>query len=127
MEKARFVQSVIMTSTFLEQAKRCGLTEAELMTVCATVAGDPRGGALMAGTGGARKMRHAGRDRGKSGGFRTVHYWGGDDIPVFLLAIYGKGTKATLSGAEKRALAKLLSTLGDAYPDGVQGRLRGPS
>ena len=69
----------------------------------------------MQGTGGARKLRHAGRSQGKSGGYRTIHYYGGDDVPVFLLSIYDKGTTANLTGAEKNELANILPKLADAY------------
>ena len=72
------------------------------------IAADPLAGDLMAGTGGARKLRHAGRGKGKSGGFRTVHYFGGNDVPVFLLAIFSKGDKDNLSKAERNALAAIL-------------------
>jgi hypothetical protein len=82
-------------------------------------------GDLIVGTGGARKMRHAGRGRGKSGGYRTIHYWGGADVPIFLLSIYGKGTKDSLSNAEKRQLEKILSAMAEEYRQGVRRRLQG--
>ena len=34
----------------------------------------------MQGTGGCRKLRIAGRNKGKSGGYRVVTAFGGDDI-----------------------------------------------
>lgn len=67
------------------------------------------------GTGGARKVRHAGRGHGKSGGFRTIHYYGGDDIPIFLLAIFGKGEKDNLTKAERNELAKILPQIAANY------------
>ena len=69
----------------------------------------------MAGTGGARKLRHPAPGRGKSGGFRTVHYFAGVDVPVFLLAIYGKNQKANISKSDRNELAKLLPMIADAY------------
>lgn len=109
------MQSVIQTPTFLSQAKRCGLTDDELQEIVAAIAADPESGALMAGTGGARKMRHARDGQGKSGGFRTIHFFGGGDIPVFALAIYGKNEKGNLSKAERNELARVLPKLADAY------------
>jgi hypothetical protein len=44
-----------------------------------------------------------------------IHYFGGDDVPIFLLSIYGKGAKANLSGAERNELAKLLPKIAAAY------------
>lgn len=109
------MQSVIQTTTFLSQAKRCGLSEDELQEIVAVIAADPEAGALIAGTGGARKLRHARDGQGKSGGFRTIHYFGGRDIPVFALAIYGKNEKDNLSKAERNELARILPRLADAY------------
>lgn len=109
------MQSVIQTTTFLTQAKRCGLSDDELQEIVAVIAADPEAGALMAGTGGARKLRHARDGQGKSGGFRTIHYFGGSDIPIFALAIYGKNEKGNLSKAERNELARILPKLADAY------------
>jgi hypothetical protein len=52
------------------------------------IAANPQSGALMEGTGGARKLRWAVSGRGKSGGPR---------MPVFVLAAFGKNEKANLS------------------------------
>ncbi|RKE85777.1 type II toxin-antitoxin system RelE/ParE family toxin [Rhizobium sp. AG855] len=109
------MQTVIQTPTFLIQAKRCGLSDEELQEILAVIAADPEGGDLMPGTGGARKLRHAREGQGKRGGFRTIHYFGGGDIPVFALAIYGKNDKGNLSKAERNELARILPRLGDAY------------
>ena len=109
------MHSVIETPTYLAQAKRVGVSEAELEEIALLVATDPEGGAVMAGTGGARKLRHAGRGHGKSGGYRTIHYFGGRDVPVFLLAIYGKGEKANLTKGERNELAVVLPLLAAEY------------
>jgi hypothetical protein len=61
------------------------------------------------------KLRHAGRNRGKSGGYRTVHYFAGDDVPVFLLALIDKGQRANLSKAEVNELARELSAMAENY------------
>jgi hypothetical protein len=114
------MHGAILTETFDRQAKRAKLTEEELMEIVATIAGDPLGGELIVGTGGARKMRHAGRGKGKSGGYRTIHYFGGDDVPLFLLSIYGKNQKSDLTAAERKDLASLLPRIADAYRKGTR-------
>ena len=63
----------------------------------------------MPGTGGARKVRFAGRAKGKSGGYRVITFYAADDIPVFLLDIYGKDAQANLSKAQRNELRKTLS------------------
>ena len=109
------MHTVVFTPIFLAQVKRSGISGDDLNDIATTVSSDPQGGDLMAGTGGARKMRHAGRGRGKSGGYRTIHYWGGDDVPVFLLAMYGKGEKSNLTKGERNELASILPRIAKAY------------
>jgi hypothetical protein len=52
-----------------------------------TIGSEPQKGERMEGTGGARKIRFAGRGKGKSGGYRAISYFAGEDVPVFLLAL----------------------------------------
>ena len=109
------MQTVLLTPTFLRHADAAGPTEDELQDIATVIAGDPLGGDLIAGTAGARKLRHAGYGKGKSGGYRTIHYFGGDDVPVFLLADYGKNRKANLTKAERNDLARHLPRIAEAY------------
>ena len=109
------MHSVVLTPTFQRDADGAGLSDDEVMEIASAIAADPLAGDLMAGTGGARKMRHAGRGKGKRGGYRTIHYFGGNDVPVFLLAIYQKGDKDNLTRAERNALSIALPRIGAAY------------
>ncbi len=109
------MHSVVLTAVFERQATRVDLREDELLDIVSAIAADPQGGDLMTGTGGARKMRHAGRGKGKSGGYRTIHYFGSEDVPVFLLSIYGKNEKDNLTKQERNELAAILPKLADAY------------
>ncbi len=45
--------------------------------------------------------------RGKSGGYRTITFYSGAMMPVYLLTVFGKGEKANLSDAECNALRTL--------------------
>ena len=107
--------TVIWTENFLKQAKRQGRSNDEMVSIVSTLADDPTAGNIMKDTGGARKLRHMGRGGGKSGGYRSIHYFCGDDVPIFLLAIYGKDRKANLSKAERNKLAMVLPKIADAY------------
>ena len=109
------MQTVLLTRTFERQAADEGLDDDDLAEIIFTIAWDPLSGDLMPGTGGARKLRHPGRGKGKSGGYRTIHYFGGGDVPVFLLAVYGKGGKANLTAAEKNELARALPKIANEY------------
>jgi hypothetical protein len=109
------MQTVLLTSLFQKQADATRIDEDALQDIVSTIAADPLAGDLVAGTGGARKLRHAARGKGKSGGVRTIHYFGGDDVPVFLLGVYDKASKANLTKSERNELAKLLPTISGAY------------
>ena len=109
------MHTVVLTSMFEKQAKREGLSDDEVMEIASIIAADPESGALMTGTGGARKLRHPGRGKGKSGGYRTIHCYNGDEMPVFLLTIYGKNEKGNLSQAERNELAAILPRIAALY------------
>lgn len=118
MPYSLFMQTVVLTPTFERQAQRVGLTDSEVLEIAACIAADPLAGDLIKGSGGARKLRHARSGSGKSGGYRTIHFFGGDDIPIFLLAIIDKRERANLSKAEVNDLAVILSQIADAYRRG---------
>jgi len=105
------VQAVIETDSYLRAAKEAQMSDEEMVAAVDLVATDPEAGDLMQGTGGVRKARLAGRGKGKSGGYRIIWYYGGGDIPVFLLTVFGKGEKANLTQGERNALRSFTSTL----------------
>jgi hypothetical protein len=109
------VHAVIETPTFRKAVTAAGPTDDEVFAMITAVACDPFAGDLIPGTGGARKIRFAGRGKGKSGGFRVVTFYAADDVPVFLLDIYAKGERIDLSQAERNALRGILSQLGEAW------------
>ena len=117
------MHAIISTPTFLRQAKAAGVSDDELTAIESAIAANPDGGDLMAGTGGARKMRHPRPGKGKSGGYRSIHYFGGDDVPVFLLALIDKGSKANLTKGERNELAAILPRLADAYRASVAAKV----
>jgi hypothetical protein len=109
------MQTVLFTSVFLRQALNCDLSDDDLQEIAIAIASNPKAGDLITGTGGARKLRHAFASKGKSGGLRTIHYFGGDDVPVFMLSVYGKNQKANISAAEKNQMSKLLPQIAANY------------
>lgn len=113
------MHAVIRTPTFLSDAKAAGLSDDAQDEIVAEISKNPTAGALMEGTGGCRKLRFAGKGKGKRGGFRTVHYHAGDDVPVLLLALIDKGESENLSKAERNALRVELVGYADDYRRGV--------
>jgi hypothetical protein len=105
------VHTVIETPRFLASAEEEGIEENERASFVAYIAEHPTAGVIIADTGGARKVRFAGRGKGKGGGYRVITYYARQDIPVFLIDIYGKGRRSDISMAEKKAIRKWAATL----------------
>lgn len=113
------MHGVVTTSVFEADAKAAGLGEGEVTAIVEWLAAHPLAGNIMPGTGGARKVRFARPGKGKSGGYRTIHYYAGENMPLFLLALVDKGERANLSKAERNALAGELATLAEDYRAGI--------
>jgi hypothetical protein len=109
------MHTVVETPAYLSAAKASGMSDDERAEVVDLVSADPEVGVRMEGTGGCRKLRVAGRSKGKSGGYRIITVFGGGDVPVFLLDVFGKGEKDNLTKAERNELAALTRTLFDKY------------
>ncbi len=84
------------------------------------LAANPDAGDVMAGTGGARKLRWAVRSKGKSGGIRVITFFSGPPVPVFILTVFGKGEKINVTKAERNALRKTLNEMVTEYRKGVR-------
>lgn len=109
------MQTVIETPSFLRDAKFAGLSDEERTWIVDFIAYDPDAGDEIKGTGGARKIRFSGKGKGKSGGYRVITFYSGDDIPTFLLNIFAKNERADLSQTERNEFKAVLSELADAY------------
>jgi hypothetical protein len=118
------MHTVIETPAYLASAAEEGPAESERAAIASALARNPAAGELMAGTGGARKVRFAGRGKGKSGGYRVITFYGGEDIPVFLLDIYGKASRANLSKAARNELRAVLTALPRAWREQARTRAR---
>jgi len=101
------MHSVIETPTFTRRADAL-LTTEERAELIRALAENPRGGALIPGMGGARKMRFAGAGKGKRGGFRVIWYVAGDETPILALLLYGKNDQADLTPDQKRAFVAII-------------------
>ena len=109
------MQTVVETPDYLSDAKRAGLTEKERKEIALWIAENPEAGDEIRGTGGARKVRFAGKGKGKSGGYRVITFYSGTDIPVFLLNVFAKNEKTDLTQKERNAMKQVLAELARAY------------
>ena len=101
-----WVQTVVETPEYLSAAKAAGMTQSERETAVDLIARNPDGGAIIPGSGGARKVRVPKERRGKSGGYRVITYFTDVDTPVFLLTVISKGQQANLTKAQRNELRK---------------------
>lgn len=102
--------TIAETSAFVAQAKAV-FSDDERHDVVNKIAADPKCGVLIQGSGGVRKVRVALPGKGKSGGARVVYFYHNDTIPLYLLAVFAKNDKATLSKTELSALKKVTETI----------------
>ena len=72
---------------------------------------NPERGDILKGGGGIRKLRHALPGRGQSGGVRAIYYWIKDDHQIYMLLIYPKSKKDTLTDQETALLRELVKEL----------------
>jgi len=116
------VQTVVETAGFLGDARSLGLSEAERLGIVTWIAANPTVGDVIEGTGGARKVRFAGKGKGKSGGYRVITFFTGTEVPVFLLNIFAKNEKIDLKPKERRVLKTVLAEIVKAYRSGRESK-----
>lgn len=105
--------TVVELAEFVRQAKAV-MTEAERRELVDYLAANPEAGVSLGG--GLRKVRFAREGGGKSGGFRSVHYYQAErDLPVFLMTVFAKNDKANLTKTEEAAMAAVVERIVAAY------------
>ncbi|MCV0352772.1 MAG: type II toxin-antitoxin system RelE/ParE family toxin [Nitratireductor sp.] len=111
------MQTVAELMSFRRAAEEAGMSDDDIQDLIAYLANNPDAGDEISGTGGCRKVRFRirGNNKGKSGGVRTITLFSGDDLPVFLLTVFGKSQKVSLSKAERNGLKKISDQIVDEY------------
>lgn len=79
------------------------------------LAAHPDQGDEVKGSGGVRKVRVAGRGRGKSGGYRVMVAFLDAELPVYLLALLSKGDRANFSAAEIASMKLVMTSIKHAW------------
>ena len=105
--------TIVETPQFLRRAAEIGLDEAERNELITLLATDPEAGVSLGG--GLWKMRVARMGGGKSGGYRVLHFYRADDMPLFLLSAFAKNEQANISAAEKKELIALCEEIAAGY------------
>jgi hypothetical protein len=108
------MHTVVETPPYLADAERL-LDDEQRAAIVDAVSVDPKCGVVVPGAGGVPKLRVAASGRGKRGGARVIYLFGGDDIPVFLLAFFAKNEKADLTQRERKELGRITATMLQGY------------
>lgn len=117
MERKQALQVVVETPEFIKQAKLC-MEGASITEFINYIAGNPLKGALIVGTGGARKIRWtADANQGKSGGVRVLYYYHNQLMPIFLFTVFGKNKKANITQSERNLLKTIITKIVQAYEE----------
>jgi hypothetical protein len=107
------IVTVVETPEFQRRASQL-LTDEERHAVIDYIARNPAAGISIGS--GVRKVRFGRSGSGKSGGYRTIHFFASEEaLPVFLLTVYAKTEKANLTPKESADIRKLVRQLADAY------------
>jgi hypothetical protein len=91
------------------------MTEDDVAALVDYLAENPTAGDEIVGTGGCRKLRVAGRGKGKRGGYRTITFYTGVHFPLFLITVFSKGEKADLTARERNALREITKEIVAEY------------
>jgi hypothetical protein len=118
------MQAVVELPGFASAIRDAGLSDGEAQRIVDRIAAAPTAGDLIPGTGGARKVRLAGRGKGQSGGYRVITFYSGPEVPVFLITLFAKGEKVDLTQAERNAMKRELAGLVEDYRLGSMRHVR---
>lgn len=83
------------------------LSDEEYAALQLHLVAQPNAGAVIAGTGGLRKIRWTAAGKGKRGGTRVIYYHVVAQAQIRMILIYRKGIKDDLTPKEKIVLRKI--------------------
>jgi len=106
--------TIVELPEYIRRAERL-LDEEERNSLIYFLSTHPKAGVLLQGTGGIRKLRWARKGKGKSGGVRVIYFFYNEDMPLFMLTIFGKGEKENLGKSERNELGKLVILMIASY------------
>ncbi len=108
-QQPAFSRIVVLGS--FERRRRKRLSDAAYQAFEAYIIETPDAGVVMPRTAGWRKVRWAETGQGKSGGVRVIYLHRSASGRIYLIDIYAKNEKSTLTRAEEQALVRLKATL----------------
>ncbi len=99
---------VLFEAPLFSRYREWYLADDEYLRLQLALVSQPTSGALIPGSGGLRKLRWRGSDRGKRGGLRVIYYYLTADARIYLLILYAKAEVEDLTPVQLQALRKLV-------------------
>ncbi len=105
--------SFIEAQVFRREWRACGLKDDDLWILQTMIVSHPDAAPIVGGTGGLRKFRFSppGANRGKSGSHRVCYVYFEEYGIVYLITVYPKNQKDTISGSEKAAIKAMIERI----------------
>lgn len=97
--------------SFLSNWSRLGLSDSDLRKLESDLLCNPKIGAVIKGTGRARKMRFAFENRGKSGSVRIIYVDFEVYEKIYLVSVFQKSDQANLSASERSQIKSIIEDL----------------
>ena len=104
-------RTFIETTWFTKRWQEIGFDDEALRSLQIMIMQNPGSGRIISGTGGVRKLRFAFLGRGKSGSVRVCYVDFARYETVYLLTVYRKSDRESLSAEEKSILRQLVNEL----------------
>ncbi len=102
----------VHTEPFVKCWKAMGLDDTDLRYLEEALLNDPKGGEVIEGTSGARKLRFQLNDnQGKSGGGRVIYVDIFEKERVYFLFAYPKNVQENLTAEQKKMIKKLIELI----------------
>jgi mRNA-degrading endonuclease RelE of RelBE toxin-antitoxin system len=94
-----FVESPLFSNRVFDY-----LDDAEYAKLQVALLDRPDAGVLIPKSGGIRKLRWAGKGKGKRGGLRVIYYWQKAEDEVWMLTLYAKNEEQSIPVRSLRAI-----------------------
>ncbi len=98
------MKSVFVESSIFERYRSLYLSDDEFLAMQTDLMSNPKQGDVIQGTGGLRKIRVAGKGKGKRGGSRVIYYYLDTKHRFYLLTVYAKNEISDLTVDQKKQL-----------------------
>ena len=105
--------TVVQLAGFVAEWRHFRLTDEDLRALEDILLADPEAGAVMAGTGGLRKVRFAPPSRhiGKSGALRVAYVYFRVADTIVLMSMFAKSDQANLTAGQKARMKAAIEAL----------------